>query len=149
MRKPGIMRLVLAAAAIAFGLSAPAFAHHTYANFYDLCTSVSLSGQIERVQWKQPHVLIDLRTDAGEAYIAEWSAVANLNREKVSSDALKAGDHIVVTGSPKLPIEKVEPGYRYMVDPSQIVSALTEIRRPSDGWKWTRDPGPKPASCKN
>jgi len=141
-------RRVLMAAGLTGCLTAPAEAHHSYGMFYDLCTSVPIAGQVERVQWKNPHVLIEVRTDAGDAYIAEWTDVLKLTRDGVSADMLKPGDRIEVTGSPKRPLETIDPAYRYLVDPAlKVVSALTQLRRIGDGWTWKRDPGPRPADC--
>jgi len=29
--------------------------------FYDACTSVTIEGRVESIQWKNPHILIDLK----------------------------------------------------------------------------------------
>src|SRR3954451_15673008 len=81
---------------------APSFAHahHSYGTFYDLCTSVTITGRIDTVQWKTPHILIDLRTDEGTVYRAEWTGPLNLASTRITADTLKAGDRVVVTGSP-------------------------------------------------
>jgi hypothetical protein len=42
--------------------------------FYDPCTSVT----IDAVQWKNPHLLIDLKTTDGAAYRAEWTSLQGL-----------------------------------------------------------------------
>ena len=104
--------------------SAPAHAHHNYA-LYDRCNSVSLEGEIASIEWTNPHVLIDLRT--GDAtYRIEWAALPQLAQAHVSTDALKVGDHVVIIGS-------------VMRDPEQkVMSLVSEIRRPSDGWSYAR-----------
>jgi hypothetical protein len=68
----------------------------------------------------------------------------------------------VVTGSPvrdpaqirdpALPAPIQDPALiRYLAlirDPAvKVVSALTQIRRASDSWSWTRTPGPTPPEC--
>jgi len=105
-------------------LSAPAHAHHNYA-LYDRCNSVSLEGEIANIEWTNPHVLIDLRT--GDAtYRIEWAALPQLAQAHVSTDALKVGDHVVIIGS-------------VMRDPERkVMSLVSEIRRPSDGWSYAR-----------
>ena len=45
-----------------------AHAHHSHGMFYDICTSVTIDGTIEAVQWKNPHILIDLKTSDGAVY---------------------------------------------------------------------------------
>lgn len=148
MSRLAALHHALVAAGLAACLAASAQAHHSYGMFYDLCTSVSIAGQVERVQWKNPHVLIAIRSDATDSYIAEWTDVRKLTRDGVSADTLKPGDRIEVTGSPTRPLETIDPAYRYLVDPAlKVVSALTQVRRIGDGWTWRRDPGPRPADC--
>jgi len=116
-------------------------AHHSYGMFFDLCTRVTIEGHVENVQWKNPHVWIDLKTDEGTAYRVEWTSLQNLAAAGVVAGALKAGDRVVVTGSPPR-----DPAL--LPDPAvNVVSALTQIRRGSDGWSWGRAPGPTPPEC--
>ena len=115
--------------------AATAYAHHSYGMFYDLCTRVTIEGQIENVQWKSPHVWIDLKLDDGTAYGVEWTSPQTLAVAGLTSEAVKAGDRIAVTGSPS----------RNSV--MKVISALTEIRRASDSWSWTRSPGSTPPEC--
>lgn len=133
-------RHVLVAAGLIACLASPVAAHHSYTIFYDLCSSVSIDGRIERVQWKNPHVLIDLRRDDGTGYVSEWGDVQTLIRLGVKADVLKAGDRVVITGSPQRPLETIDPAYRHLVDPTlKVVSALTHVHRASDGWDWKRE----------
>ena len=112
------------AAMIALAASSTAHAHHNYA-LYDRCNSVSLEGEIASIEWTNPHVLIDLRT-GDTTYRIEWAALPQLAQAHVSTDALKVGDHVVIVGS-------------VMRDPEQkVMSLVSEIRRPSDGWSYAR-----------
>ena len=110
-------------AALALTLS-PAHAHHSYAAF-DRCKAVVLEGEITNVDWVNPHIRILLRTaDVGD-YFVEWFSLIQMERVGIAPDSLKAGDQVVVSGNA-------------MRDPSKkVLSLLTEIRRPSDGWNWT------------
>jgi hypothetical protein len=114
---------------------APARAHHSYAAF-DRCTPVTLEGEIDSVEWVNPHIRIRLRTADVPSYFVEWFSLAQLQRVGLAADALKPGDRVVVTGNA-------------MRDPSmKVLSLLTEIRRPSDGWSWGREfPREVPAGC--
>jgi hypothetical protein len=134
----------LAAALWACTATFPVQAHHSYALFFDLCTSVTIEGRIDAVQWKDPHVYIELTLDDGTAHRAEWTSTQGLTRTGVAADTLKAGDRIVVTGSPWKDRALMEPATRALVSdpPPKLVSALTQIRRASDGWSWGRDSGP-------
>jgi hypothetical protein len=124
-----------------------AMAHHSHPAFYDACKSVTIAGQVESVQWKNPHVLIDLKTDEGTAYRAEWTSAGALERRAIERP--KVGDRVVVAGNPmrdvaairaRFPDLKLEPPEKPVVD-------VTEIRSASDGWNWKRDPEPSPPKC--
>src|SRR5882672_12500998 len=81
-----------------------AYAHHSHGMFYDICTSVTIDGKIETVQWKNPHTLIDLKTNDGTTYRAEWTSLQVLTTMGVAGPAeaaLKVGERIVVTGNPR------------------------------------------------
>src|SRR5438874_9120440 len=80
-----------------------AHAHHSHGMFYDPCMSVTIDGKIEAVQWKNPHVLIDLKTTEGAVYRAEWTSPQVLTKRGVAGpaeEALKVGERIVVIGNP-------------------------------------------------
>ena len=114
-------------------LSVPAHAHHNYA-LYDRCKSVSLEGEIASIAWTNPHVLIDLKTGDAGTFRIEWGALLQLAQRNVSTDALKVGDHVVIVGS-------------VMRDPERkVMSLVSEIRRPSDGWSFAQ-PRPVSPSC--
>ncbi len=115
------LALVFAAVVLAVGSVS---AHHSYAA-YDRDHPISIEGDIEQVAYENPHTILSIRTiDA--VYILEWGALSQLRRANVEPGALKVGDHVVVTGSP----------FR---DPStHKLSILTDIRRPADGWRWSR-----------
>src|SRR5687767_9376666 len=114
----------------------PAGAHHAYPTFFDLCTRVTIEGQIENVEWKTPHVWLHVTTNDGTVHRAEWTGPAALERNGVRADSIKAGDRIVATGSPfrdPAVIRRSVPAFKgEFLDTT--VSALTQVRRPSDGW---------------
>lgn len=131
------------AALLGFSLMArPAGAHHAYATYFDLCTRVTIEGQVESVQWKSPHVWLYVTTNDGTVHRAEWTGPDSLERYGVRSDSVKAGDRIVVTGSPfrdPAVIRRTVPDFKgEFLDTT--VSALTQVRRPSDGWNWGGSP---------
>jgi len=112
-----------------------AHAHHSYAAF-DRCTPVTLEGEIDSVEWVNPHIRIRLRTQYVASYFVEWFSLAQLQQAGIAAETLKPGDRVVVTGNP-------------MRDPNtKVLSLLTEIRRPSDGWSWMRTtPRQLPEGC--
>src|SRR5438552_16231026 len=77
-----------------------AHAHHSHGMFYDQCTSVTIDGKIEAVQWKNPHTLIDVKTNDGAAFRAELTSLQGLANGGVAGpahEALKDGARIVAT----------------------------------------------------
>ena len=103
----------------------PASAHHSYGAYFENET-VSLEGTIETIRFANPHVVMTLRTDASEVYTLEWQTLPQLRYGHVGPTTLKAGDRIIVKGSPPR-------------DPaSHTITLLREIQRPADGWLWRR-----------
>jgi hypothetical protein len=84
-------------------LAVPALAHHSYSN-YDMQRQQSLDGNVERVDWVNPHVIIWLRVpDQGRRIAAmriEGHAPLMFSRNGFDRDALKAGDPITDTIHP-------------------------------------------------
>ena len=112
----GIVFVVLAGGSIS--------AHHSYAA-YDREHPVSIEGDIEQVAYENPHTVLTIRNATAD-YTVEWGALFQLQRWNVAPGTLKVGDHVIVTGS----------AWR---DPSvRKLSIITDIRRPSDGWHWSR-----------
>jgi hypothetical protein len=148
------MVIRLAAAVGICAASSTTHAHHSHGLFYDQCTSVTVEGQVESIQWKNPHTLIDLTTTDGTRYRAEWTSLQGLANRGVAGsaqDALTAGERVVVTGNPMRDPAQIRasfPGYPAVrVDPALKVVDLTQIRRASDSWSWTRAPEPTPPGC--
>ena len=135
---PGIAALVIVVAG-----SLPAGAHHSHPIFYDSCTTLTIEGEVESVQWKNPHVLIDLIANDGKAYRAEWTSAEIL--ERTSIEPPKAGERVVVRGNPMRDVEAIRARFPSLTltTPAKPVVDLIQIRRASDGWNWAR---PEPAS---
>jgi hypothetical protein len=119
---------------MAVGIGAPAAAHHSYAS-YDRCQTVTIEGTIESVTWTNPHTLLAIRSGTSSPYRIEWFPLQQLQRAGVSVGVLKVGDFVVITGSRKRDSEM------------NVLSLLTEIRRPQDGWQWSRSASGMPPSC--
>lgn len=99
-------------------------AHHSYAA-YDRDHPVSIEGQILQVLYANPHVILRVRTNDAE-YTVEWLSLYQVSRWVVAKGKLGVGDHIVLTGCALR--DKTE----------HRISLVTDIRRPSDGWTWSR-----------
>ena len=116
-----LLALVLVAVVLAGGSVG---AHHSYAA-YDREHPISIEGDIVQVAYENPHTILSVRT-ADAVYILEWGALSQLRRTNVTPGDLKAGDHVIVTGSPFRDLS------------THKLSILTDIRRPADGWRWSR-----------
>jgi hypothetical protein len=109
----------------AFCLTATAaFAHHSYAA-YDREHPVSIEGDISQVVYANPHVILTVHANDAE-YTVEWLSLYQVSRWIVAKGKLAVGDHVVLTGCALR--DKTE----------RRISLVTDIRRPSDGWAWSR-----------
>ena len=107
MHTPRIVRAL--ALIVAFGWSAPtvsvlpAFAHHSFAGVYDQNKPLRVDGIVQRIEWKNPHVVIALPAKDPSGADIQW--VFEMGAPRVltgrlgwSGDAVKVGDHIGVEG---------------------------------------------------
>ncbi len=111
----------------ALGVSSPATAHHSFARF-DRCHLFTLAGEIRSVNWHNPHVELGLRTSDGTSYRILWLNLQQLKRDGVAPNALRVGDRIEITGA------------KQPEDTLHDIALLTQIWRPSDGWRWSQPP---------
>ena len=132
MRRFVLAGLSLAALSVAAVLPAtPLSAHHSYAP-YDRKKTVTIEGVLEKVNWKNPHVSMKLRTKDSEVYEIFWRSPGRLARSEAVPGILKVGDYVSISGSPHK-----DPEVR-------IVTLITEVRRKADGWRWWRPEKGKP-----
>ena len=102
-----------------------AYGHHSYGAYFEDQT-VTIEGTLEAIRFANPHVVLTLRTDAPQVYTLEWQNLIQLRHGNVGPTTLKAGDRLIVMGSPPR-------------DPaSHTITLLREISRPADGWRWRR-----------
>src|SRR5688572_9697448 len=122
--------LVLLAGALASSL--PAFAHHSFAAYYFEDQSVTITGIVEEFAYRSPHAWVHVTAaDAGgqiRRYSAEWANPNRLSQQGITKETLKAGDEVVLVGSPG------RPGSEYKLH-------LKGIERPADGWRWRGNRG--------
>jgi Family of unknown function (DUF6152) len=101
---------------------------------FDHCTSTTLEGEVDNIEWVNPHIVLYLRTRDVASYRIEWYSLLQLQREGIATETLKVGDRVTITG-------------HAMRDPNlKVLSLLSEIRGPA-GWAWTRPRREPPASC--
>jgi Family of unknown function (DUF6152) len=106
------------------GIAYTANAHHPPR--FERCQMFSYAGQIEEIDWTNPHVQLILRTDDGERQEIGWLGVRGLHRAGIDVDTLHVGDHVVVEGALRPKDALDEP-----LLPSSI-------HRTSDGWEWSQ-----------
>jgi hypothetical protein len=96
----GIMRSAIPLLAF-FLVSAPAWAHHSRAEYDDSVTK--LSGTIERVQWKMPHVRFILSVLGEDGVMVRWNLesrdVNSLNRAGLPNNLVAVGSTVSVVGN--------------------------------------------------
>lgn len=126
--------IALIAATVATLVLPPASAHHSYAG-YDRCKSFTITGKIERISWSNPHVVFTVKIDDSRSYLVQWLDPQRLAHFGLTSNSLKLGDRVEVTGS-----KNRDPNVR-------ILTLITAVQRPADGWQWTL-PAPITADCR-
>lgn len=91
------------------------------------CYSSTFTGQVEQVEWHNPHVELIIRTESGESRRVVWLNIQGLKRAGIDIGTLRAGDKVTVTVGTLDNVEK-----RPML--------LAAITRASDGWEWSQAP---------
>lgn len=86
-----------------FGTGA-AFAHHSFAVFFDADRSVTVRGTVMDFQFRNPHGIIRLKVVDQDGKEQIWKAETNsptiLERRGWAKDSLKAGEVISIDGWP-------------------------------------------------
>jgi hypothetical protein len=121
------LNVLLLCATAALSWTALASAHHPVAPAYVQDRTRTVEGNLVEFVLRNPHSFIYLDTDEkGQTtrWTIEWLAKVQLNRQGVSSETLKLGDHLVITGLPAL-------------NPQDHRLWLRTMTRPNDGWRWT------------
>lgn len=120
------MRTVIVAA-LALCASVPAAGHHSFAAYYFEERSVTIEGEVVEFDVRAPHAwLYVMAPDAQgrlQRFGAEWANPNRLSRDGIDSTTLRAGDRVVITGSPGRTA-------------SENKIHLKRIERPADGWQW-------------
>jgi hypothetical protein len=83
-------------------LSAPLWAHHSFAAEYDGKKPITLTGTVTKIEWTNPHVYLHLDSKDASGGTVEWALEGHppntLRRTGWNRDAVKVGDTISVTG---------------------------------------------------
>ena len=98
------MKLPGASALVVIAISAPAFAHHSFAMF-DQDRTVVLKGAVKELEWTNPHVWLrvmvqDQASGKPLQYGVEMGSVARSTYDGWKPDTVKPGDAITVSIHP-------------------------------------------------
>ncbi len=120
---PRTFSLVFVAAMVALG-SGATHAHHSFSATYFEDKEQSIEGDLVQFMYRNPHSFVHVMDKQKVRWAIEWGGGGQLNRQGVTRDTLKYGDHVIVTGSPG----RNADDHRMR---------LRSIFRPKDGWKWS------------
>ena len=126
--KNRLLIIVSFSALILLTLAAGAtLAHHSAAATYIQGKPVKIEGTLKEFIWRNPHSFMKVQApdEKGEMqmWVIEGAAAAVLAEQGVTTNTLRAGDHVIVTGYPG----RIEEDHRLL---------LLVVERPSDGFKW-------------
>lgn len=113
-------------------LAAPSFAHHSFIATYYPDQKVEIEGTVVQFLLRNPHSFLHVEaTDVDgvmHTWAIEWGGGTQLNGQGITPTSLKAGDHVIITGSPSR-------------NPEDYRMRLVTLSRPSDGLTWGRNQG--------
>jgi hypothetical protein len=121
-------RLGLALLAAVIAANVPAQAHHSFPATYFVDQKVTIEGTVVQFLFRNPHSFVHVmapdKDGVMQRWAVEWGAGGSLASDNISSDTLKPGDKVKITGSPA----------RNAADHRLRMSA---IERTTDHWKWS------------
>ena len=123
MKQP-LMTVLLAAAVL---LAPAAQSHHSFVAVYDPDRTVSIEGKIVQFLYRNPHSVLHVLVPDGAGgetrYAIEWQSATQLGASGISSQTIRAGDPVMLSGHPG----RVEAEHRIL---------LLKIERTTDGFNW-------------
>jgi hypothetical protein len=88
---------------------------------------LTFTGQIEQIDWRNPHVELFIRADDGMTYRTTWLNIHQLGLAGIDRDTLRVGDPVIVTVGTRDDV----------VDRPMLLAAIT---RTSGAWEWSQVP---------
>ena len=121
------MRMLLGLTVVLLA-AVPVAGHHSFAAYYFEEQSVTIEGDVAEFDYRAPHawlhVMVPDAQGQPQRYSAEWANPRRLMGDGVTRETLKAGDRVIVTGSPGRTA-------------SERKIHLKAVRRPADRWEWS------------
>ncbi len=114
--------------ALIFGLSVVNAANAHHPPLMDRCAAHTFTGEVEQVNWRNPHVELVIRADDGESHFISWLNLQQLGRAGIDQDTIRAGERVIVT---------VGTREDAVVPRPKLLAAITRV---SDGWEWSQTP---------
>jgi len=101
-------------------------AHHSIAGVYDGSRQVTIDGTVTEFHFVNPHPFVIVESKAGgkaELWKMEMDNRSELTEVGMTSETLKRGDRVIVSGSPIRP-------------PQKQSLYIRKLDRPSDGFQY-------------
>lgn len=114
------------AGTLVLSLAVVADAHHPPK--MERCASFSFTGEIERIEWRMPHVELFVRAEDGSGYQVSWLSINQLELAGIDRDTLRIGDQVAITAGVRVDEVVARP------------LLLSYIHRNSDDWGWSQLP---------
>jgi hypothetical protein len=127
------LAVLFVVAACALGaVGSHAYAHHSFAATYLEDQSMTIEGDLVQFLFRNPHsfvhVMVKEKDGTKVRYAVEWGGAGQLGGQGVTRETLKAGDYVVIAGSPGR-------------NPADHRIRMVSLRRPKDGFGWGQRPG--------
>lgn len=124
-------RLVWVAAA-AMALMVAAEAHHSFTATYFEGQTIEIEGKLLQFMFRNPHSFVHVEAPDAEGnlqrWAVEWGGAGQLIGQGVTSQTLRPGDVVTITGNPGR-------------DPKDHRVRMLYLRRNADGFDWGSRPG--------
>ena len=127
------LRHTLHAITITFtAVAIDAAAHHSFTATYFEDQTIEIEGKLLQFMFRNPHTFVHVEApdEAGQMqrWAVEWGGAGQLANQGVTSQTLRVGDIIKITGNPGR-------------DPADHRIRMVYLERSADGFEWGRRPG--------
>jgi len=110
---------------LGLGFACAANAHHPPQ--MEHCYSLTFTGEITAVEWRNPHVTLIIRADDGGSHELVWLNPQQLGWAGIERDTIRPGEQVTVTVGTR------ENG----LEQPMLLAAITRQR---DDWEWSQTP---------